>query len=74
MSRALYLSMNEADVASKCAALNVGISAIERLPKTGVRLVCMSVHGAEVMRAKLKSHLIKDVVERVKFRPSRPLW
>ncbi len=74
MSRALYLSMEEADVVSKCEALSVGISAIERLPKAGVRLVCMSVHGAEVLRAKLKSHLIKDAVERVKIRPRRPLW
>ena len=74
MSRALYLSMDEADVVLKCAAADVSISAIERLPKAGVRLVCMSVHGAEVMRAKLKSHLITDTAERFKFRPSRPLW
>jgi hypothetical protein len=74
MSRALYLSMEEADVVLKCAAANVGISAIERLPKGGVRLVCMGAHGAEVMRAKLKAHLISDAVERFKFRPSRPLW
>ncbi len=74
MSRALYLSMDEAAVVLKCEAASVGISAIERLPKIGVRLVCMSVHGAEVMRAKLKSHLIKGAIERAKFRPSRPLW
>jgi hypothetical protein len=74
MSRTLYLSMEEADVVVKCEAASVGISAIERLPEAGVRLVCMSVHGAEVMRAKLKSHLIKDTAERFRFRPSRPLW
>lgn len=74
MSRALYLSLEEADVVFKCAAANVGISAIERLPKAGVRLVCMSAHGAEVMRAKLRSHLIDDTTERFKIRPSRPLW
>ena len=74
MSRALYLSMEEADVVLKCEAAKVGISAIERLPKAGVRLVCMSVHGAEVMRAKLKSHLIMGSAERFRFRPSRPLW
>ena len=66
--------MEEADVVLKCEAASVGISAIERLPKFGVRLVCMSVHGAEVMRAKLKTHLIKGATERVKSRPSRPLW
>jgi hypothetical protein len=74
MSRALYLSMKEADVISKCADASVGISAIERLPKSGVRLVCMSVHGAEVMRTKLKSHLMQGTVERVKFRPSNRMW
>ena len=74
MSRALYLSMEEADVLLKCEAASVGISAIERLPNAGVRLVCMSVHGAEVMRKKLKSHLIAGAAERFKFRPSRPLW
>lgn len=74
MSRALFLSMGEADVVSKCADAKVGISAIERLPKVGVRLVCMSAHGAEVMRTKLKSHLIDDTTERFKIRPSRPLW
>ena len=74
MSRALYLSMEEADVISKCNANSVGISAIERLPKSGVRLVCMSVNGAEVMRTKLKSHLIQGTVERVKFRPSNRMW
>lgn len=66
--------MEEADVILKCAAANVGISAIERLPKAGVRLVCMSGYGASVMRAKLKSHLIADSTERFKIRPSRPLW
>lgn len=74
MSRTLYLSMEEADVVLKCEAASVGISAIERLPRAGVRLVCMSVHGAEIMRAKLKSDLIKGTVERFRFRPSRPLW
>lgn len=74
MSRALYLAMEEADVILQCEAAGVGVSAIERLPKGGVRLVCMGVHGAEVMRRKLKSRLIKGIAERLKFRPSRPLW
>ena len=74
MSRALFLSMSEADVVHKCQAERVGISAIEPLPNAGVRLVCMSVDGAETMRAKLKSHLIKGATERFKFRPVSPLW
>lgn len=74
MSRTLYLSMEEADVVSKCEAASVGISAIERLPNAGVRLVCMSVYGAGVMRNKLKAHLIKEIPDRFKIRPSRPMW
>jgi hypothetical protein len=74
MTRALYLLMEEADVVSKCEAANVGISEIERLPNAGVRLVCMSAHGAEIMRAKLKTRLIKGTAERFRIRPSRPLW
>lgn len=74
MSRVLFLSMDEADVISKCGSAKVGISTIERLPKEGVRLVCMSNHGAEVMRAKLKPHLIDGATERFRIRPSRPLW
>ena len=74
MSRAIYLSMNEAEVVQKCESEQVGISAIELLPNAGVRLVCMSVHGAEVMRTKLKSRLIKGAKERFKIRPTSPLW
>ena len=74
MNRALYLSMEEAEVVLKCGAANVGISAIERLPMAGVRLVCMSAYGAQVMRAKLKAHLIDDTTERFRIRPSSPLW
>ena len=74
MSRALYLAMQEAEVVKMCGAANVGISAIERLPKAGVRLVCMSAYGAHVMRAKLKAHLIDDTTERFKNRTSSPLW
>jgi len=70
----MYLSMDEAEVVQKCEAAQVGISAIERLPNDGVRLVCMSVHGAEVMRIKLKSRLIKGATERFKIRPISPLW
>ena len=70
----MFLSMDEAEVVQKCQSESVGISAIERLPNAGVRLVCMSVHGAEVMRAKLKSRLIKGATERFKIRPTSPLW
>ncbi len=74
MSRALFLSMTQADVVAKCHAADVGISDIEALPDSGVRLVCMSVHGAERMRAKLKAHLMTGEPKRQKIRPTRPLW
>ena len=74
MSRAINLSLGEADVVARCLTESVGISAIERLPQGGVRLVCMSVYGAELIRRKLKAHLIKGDVPRERHRPTRPLW
>lgn len=74
MSRAINLSMDEADVLARCQSESVGVSAIERLPQGGVRLVCMSVDGAELIRRKLKSHIIKGEVIRQRHRPTRPLW
>ncbi|MEO5774353.1 MAG: hypothetical protein ABIQ32_09590 [Sphingomicrobium sp.] len=74
MSRALFVNLPEADVIASCKAANVGISAIERLPQGGVRLVCMSSDGAGAMTRKLKSKLITAEVTRERFRPRRPLW
>ena len=74
MNRVIHLSIDEGQAVSRCAAQNVGVSTVERLPMGGVRLVCMSVDGAELMRQKLKAHLIKGEVVRQKFRPRSPLW
>ena len=74
MSRVLFVSLDEGAVVAKCLAENVGISAIERLPSGGVRLVCMSVDGAALMTRKLKPHLLKGEVTRELHRPARPLW
>jgi len=74
MNRVLFVSLDEGTVAKRCAAANVGISAIERLPAGGTRLVCMSGDGAEAMRKKLKSHLISDKVPRRPHRPKSPIW
>ena len=74
MSRELFVKLEENDVISRCQAEKVGISAIERLPAGGVRLVCMSVDGAATMYRKLKPHLIQGVVNRQKHRPNRLLW
>ena len=74
MSRAINLSMGEGDVIARCLTERVGVSAIEPLPAGGVRLVCMSVEGADQIRRKLKSHIIKGDVKRHRFRPTSPLW
>ncbi len=74
MSRAILLNMSEGATVARCQTEKVGISAIEGLPAGGVRLVCMSVDGADLIRRKLKSHLIKGEVVRAEHRPKRPLW
>jgi hypothetical protein len=74
MSRVLFVSLEEGDVVSRCLAAKVGISAVERLPAGGVRLVCMSSDGAVVMRKKLKRHLISTHVDRQNYRPASPTW
>lgn len=74
MSRVLFVSLDEGDVVARCLAANVGISAIERLPEGGVRLVCMSSDGAAVMKQKLKSKLIDAGATRTRHRPATPLW
>jgi len=74
MSREVLLSMNEGDVLARCLEANVGVSSIERLVDGGVRLVCMSGRGAELIRMKLKSSVIEGDVIRTRFRPKTPLW
>ena len=74
MSRVIFLKLDEGEVIARCLKENVGVSAIERIPTGGVRLVCSSVDGAATMRAKLKSQLIAGDVVRERHRPSRPLW
>jgi hypothetical protein len=74
MSRSLYLRIDEGRAVAECLKRKVGISAIERLPAGGVRLVCMSSDGAARMRRSLKSELIDgDGVARERHRPSTPL-
>lgn len=74
MSRVIHLSLDEGAVATRCLSEKVGISAIESLPAGGTRLVCMSGEGAELIRRKLKKHLIDGDVTRERFRPTKPLW
>ena len=74
LGRAINLSLTEAAVRSRCEAEDVGVSAIEALPEGGVRLVCMSVEGAAIVRRKFKANLMKGNVRRTSARPTRPLW
>jgi len=74
MSRVLFVSLDEGQVVAQCLAANVGISAIERLPAGGVRLVCMSSDGASEMMRKFKRHLMTGEVVRERHRPASPLW
>ena len=74
MSRAFNLSMTEAEIVQHCRDKIIAISALEALPDGGVRLVCMSGHGAAQIRSKLKRQIIQGVVRRERFRPVRPLW
>lgn len=74
MSRVLFVALDEGQLVAKCLAEKVGISAIERLPAGGMRLVCMSSDGAEKMRGKLRGKLIKAEVARELHRPRTPIW
>ena len=74
MSRTVYLDLDEGKVVARCLKENVGVSAIERLPGGGVRLVCMSGAGAERIRNLLKGQLIGKDVTRERHRPTTPLW
>ena len=74
MSRAVNLSLTEATVLARCEAEEIGVSAIEALPEGGVRLVCMSVDGADTVRRKMTANVMKGEARRAVHRPSRPLW
>ena len=75
MSRTLYLSLDEGRVIATCLAEKVGVSAIERLPGGGVRLVCNSGEGAERIRSVLKTQLMDaGAIVREPHRPNTPLW
>lgn len=74
MSRVLFIALDEGEVVAKCLAQKVGISAVERLPDGGTRLVCMSSDGAVRMRRKFKSQLIAETSARERHRPANPQW
>lgn len=69
MSRALFVKLSAAEVEAKCQAHSVEISALERLPDGGTRVVCNSSDGAALMARKFKGSLIADTARREPFRP-----
>jgi hypothetical protein len=74
MSRAILLSLGEGQVIAHCLKVKVEVSAIEGLMGGGVRLVCRSTAGAEIIRETLKKHLIQGDAVRERHRPATPLW
>ncbi len=72
--RVVLLSLDEGVVLIRCLSEKVSVSAIERLPGGGVRLVCNSSDGAALIREKLKRYVMDGDVRRERFRPVKPLW
>ena len=71
MSRVILLALSEADVRAHCDRLAIGVSSIEDLLGGGVRLVCQSSAGADTMRHKLQTAVIRGDVVRERVRPSK---
>lgn len=67
MSRAINLSLAEADVVARCESAGVRISAIEPLMANGTHLVCLTSEGAEKIRGLLKKFIIAGKVKRFPF-------
>ena len=74
MNRVVNLTLDKGAVVIRCLSEKVGVSTVESLPGGGVRLVCMSGEGAELIRRKLKRHLIKDEIRRQPHRPATGTW
>ena len=74
MSRAMQLAMSERNALALCSLHHVAVSAIECLPGGGVRLVCNSTSGADLLRQKAKSKVMRAEQVREKHRPPSPLW
>ena len=74
MSRAMNLSITEETALAHCRSRGIGVSAVEPLPDGGIRLVCMSSEGAELLRRKFKRDLMEGDTRRTAHRPTKPLW
>lgn len=62
MSRAMILSLPEADVRKGCDEDGISISVIETLPSGETRLVCTTGAEADAMRRRLGAYLIERAI------------
>lgn len=69
----MNLALSETKVRELCRTNAVEVSALELLPGGGVRLVCASGQGAELLRDLLKKKLMAGEVQRTRLRADRPL-
>lgn len=67
MSRAINLSLPQAEVRSECQRVGISISAIEPLLSGGTHLVCTTGGAAEEARLRFGAHIIKGAVRRFPF-------
>ena len=67
MSRAINLSMPEAEVTASCHEAGVSISVTETLVSGGTHLVCTTGEGAEEMRRRHRREVILERVKRFPF-------
>lgn len=65
MSRAMNISMPEAEVVSLCGTAKINISAIETLVSGGTHLVLTTSDDADAARIKFRKHLIEGKVRRM---------
>lgn len=64
MSRAINLNVPQADVEAMCARRSVTISAIERLPDGGTRVVLMNTDDTATIAAAFRTKIIDGTVRR----------
>lgn len=63
MSRAINLTLNEADVVAKCNKDDIAISVTGPLASGGTRLVCRSSEAADKARSTFSKHIIQGPVK-----------
>jgi len=71
MSRAINLNLTEDTITTFCRKAGVAISAIEELPAGGTHVVCVTIEGADEVRAKFKKYIVLGRVKRFPFYRSK---